>query len=490
MANLPSHSLTTQNGNLGLLPPSVGQTVVKIGVSSAGPANLLTYVGSKQDLVDLFGTGPLVDAAALALDQRNRGAVYCMRTAASTVGTVGSTTTTRTSTSTGTCTGAVNPANLDAYSIRVLITRTGTLNVGAFKYSLDGGDSYSAEITIPLAGTYDPSGTGVRLTFTPGGGAIFYEAGDLFEIPCTAPAWTNSDLATALAALQLESRSFGLVHIVGQIARASYATIFATVKSYADAYEGIGKYARFAIEGGGNEAAESNATWAAAWVVLAATSSSPRIMTWLGEAETLAPVLTPSAARYMRRSLGYSGMALAGALPISTDLGDQTVPALLPGITKCYHLDQSETLAGSRFAVAYTLDGIEGFLAEGRLADTSTGDFRYLQYGRVLDEAMRVARAGMTRYQNAAVRVRKVAAGAYPAGSIDPVDATAIEGRVTTMLRQSLVDSGQATEAALTVNRTTNIISAAKLPYNVQVTPLGYLKALEGKAGLVNPALR
>ena len=46
---------------------------------------------------------------------------------------------------------------------------------------------------------------------------------------------TVRDLAAALAALQLESRSFGMVHIIGQIARASYATIFATVKSYADA---------------------------------------------------------------------------------------------------------------------------------------------------------------------------------------------------------------------------------------------------------------
>lgn len=387
-------------------------------------------------------------------------------------------------------TGSVTVAGtpLDAYQVRVKPSRSGTLNVGAFRYSLDGGDAYSEEITIPAGGTYAIPGTGLTLTFTPGAGAIFFAKDDLFAFDCTAPSCSAGDISSALTALQLETRTFTIIHIVGQVVRADMPAFFAAIKTFADAYEAEGKYVMFVLEGAGNESAESNSTWSAAWIAAMASSASFRMAIALGECEVLAPLLTPQAARTMRRCVSYPMLAHVSALNIATDLGE-VLQGPLPGVTKLYHADQADTLAGARFSVAYPINQLEGFYGEGRLFDTSIGDFKYWQDIRVLNEAMRVARIGMLRYQSSAVRVRKRAQGAYPAGSIDPVDAFNVERALNMILSNALTRRGFATEAVLIVDKQINIITEKELPYDVQVTPLGYLKKLTGKAGLKNPAL-
>lgn len=596
MPNLPSNTLTATNGNLGILNPSAAQTVLICGVCSAGIINDIVQVDTKQALINQFGTGPMVDAAALALDQPGRGAVLCQRINGSVAGANGPVTKTDPTAAVGTpttfggvngvtltakiagvtftvvvagmgtalsvpalgpgvkaivvnsatdlggaatstgdliraallaqptvaaliaaanagtgadvvgavavtplpfgSTGAMSIAGvpLDAYQVRVKFTRAGALGTAAFRYSLDGGDVYSDEIATPGGGVYVIVGTGLTVTFTGS-----FSIDDLFSVDCTAPNYTTGDLAAALTVAQSDRRRFGLVHVIGQIVRATLPTLFASVATFANAFELVGKYCRFVLQAASNEGGETNAQWSAAWITAMANSVHARIMIFIGDCEVVAPLLTPQAARTMRRSVAVPAMALLATLRPGKDLGDQTIPALLPGVSKLYHLDQADTLAGQRFSVAYTVTGIDGYLAEGRLFDQALppGDFKYIQYGRVIDVAMDVAWTYMNRFMNAGPRVRKKAQGAYPAGSIDPSDAGAMDQAGTALLREALgvktgdsAPIGDATDAELLVDRTTNLISTNTLPYNVQVTPLGYLKTLTGKAGLVNPRLR
>ena len=89
---LPTSSMVASDGNLGIVPPSNGQTVVKVGVCSAGDQNVLTFPATKTALVATNTSGPTVDAAALAFDYPNRGAIGICRTAASNVGVAGAVT--------------------------------------------------------------------------------------------------------------------------------------------------------------------------------------------------------------------------------------------------------------------------------------------------------------------------------------------------------------------------------------------------------------
>lgn len=378
----------------------------------------------------------------------------------------------------------------NSYRVRVKTIKAGATGTATIKVSLDNGQTYGEEIAT--AASVVLTGTGLTLGFSG-----TFAVGDLFGFDCTGPAFSSGDLATALTALQADSREAGFCHIIGQITRANIAAIFASVASFADAFEALGRPMRFCLEGAGLESGESAATWAAAWVALKSSLSHPRIAVCLGECEVLAPVLTPAPARIMRRSHACPSMALRSTLSVGTDQGDQTIPALLPGVIKLYLHEQSETLAGKSYSVAYTSVGIDGFLCEGRLMDVTGGDYKYWQYGLVLDEGMRAVRRAMLKYQSAGVRTRRTAEGAYPAGSIDPVDATAIEKYATNAARVALnirfgagATRGEATDAYVLVDRTVSLISANNMPYRLNVQPLGYLKTLTGKAGLLNPALR
>jgi hypothetical protein len=52
----------------------------------------------------------------------------------------------------------------------VKISTSGELGTGAFQYSLDGGTTYSAAITIPAGATYALAPSGATVTFVPGAG--------------------------------------------------------------------------------------------------------------------------------------------------------------------------------------------------------------------------------------------------------------------------------------------------------------------------------
>lgn len=113
---------------------------------------------------------------------------------------LGAVTATRTSTSTG----SVVPSGTPSLSaqVRVQILTTGGLGAASFRYSLNGGTDYSVNLTIPAGGVYVVPGTGITLTFSPGPGVLYFEAGDRFDFVATPAA----QLRYSVYALTEESR--------------------------------------------------------------------------------------------------------------------------------------------------------------------------------------------------------------------------------------------------------------------------------------------
>jgi hypothetical protein len=75
-------------------------------------------------------------------------------------------------------------------SVIISITTAGELGAAAYKYSLDGGSTYSAPATVPGGGTAAIGSTGVTATFTPGpsGGGTSFAVGDTFSFGLNVPA--------------------------------------------------------------------------------------------------------------------------------------------------------------------------------------------------------------------------------------------------------------------------------------------------------------
>ena len=155
------------------------------------------------------------------------------------------------------------------------------------------------------------------------------------------------------------------------------------------------------------------------------------------------------------------------------------------GVTKLLR-DEYKTpgLDAKRFSTMRSHIGLRGFyITNARMFSGPLSDFRYLQHRRVMDIASRTVRLGQLRYLNDSVRVDKVT------GLIFATDADAVDSYITGLLRTTVTQPGFASDVVALVDRTVNILSTETLVVNYRVTPLGYLKAIQGSIGFFNPAL-
>lgn len=221
-------NVTVSDGQLNLVSSSGDGVHVKIGVSpvtSDAPVIIKGTMDANKIKV-LLGLSPLADAAMDSV-QNGAGRILCIPVKATTNGTVG--TVTKTTTGTGNMTASGSPNN--AFDVIVKMTGQGTLNTALFRYSVDGGYSYSDELTVPLTGVYAIPSTGVSLTFTAGTGddaaTKSFQVGDSYSFSTTAPSMTNSDVIAAIAKLHNITETYELVHIVGESTAELWAAVAA-----------------------------------------------------------------------------------------------------------------------------------------------------------------------------------------------------------------------------------------------------------------------
>lgn len=197
---IPSVAVTIKDNALGLVPQGTVAAQVLFGVCSAGMVNAVNAWGDPQAMAAALGSGPLVEAAAhvlgvaggpvitVAVNPSVSGsngsawesgpsgavtsnAVYSYKAAG------GSATSSVTHVGTGLATVVPSGTPLGNYAIVVLIVTAGAVATATFKFSLDGGVTYSGVLTT--AATYLPAGTGLTLTFSSGPGN--FVAGDTYS---------------------------------------------------------------------------------------------------------------------------------------------------------------------------------------------------------------------------------------------------------------------------------------------------------------------
>lgn len=220
---VPEVTLTITDRNLGILANPIENIHLKIGVCELGTNGTIYSFNDKDDVKAVLGSGPLAKAVAYSLATDTQGLIgrpcYAVRINPSVAGIFS--TVQKTAVSGGTGTGTVTVAQtastigpFDRYEVIVEITRTGTVAVGAYRYSLDGGTTYSVELTIPNT-TYAIPDTGMTLTFVVGGGPVFFEDGDLHVFKTRAPHYSTDDLLTAVTSIFASPLTWECIDLVG-----------------------------------------------------------------------------------------------------------------------------------------------------------------------------------------------------------------------------------------------------------------------------------
>lgn len=374
--------------------------------------------------------------------------------------------------STGTMT--VSGAPNDAYVVSVQIVTAGTLGTAAFRVSLGASNGlpiYSGAIyQIPVGGTFLVPETGITLTF-----AGTFDQGDLFSFTSTAPLSTLSDVSAALTYFITRPEQASLIAVAGQIPVAALPAWIAALNVLANQLEAAKKYCRIMLEIEGPAAGVANAVWAATVTSTLASLASPRLSLFGGNANTVSSLPLPQAGRPETVNGNRNTFARLLALSTGTDVGDQTNSGALTSVTSANQTDVATSLAAARCSYLYLLSGVPGVQADALLFDAPTGDFSYMTYGRVLDEAMFYAYQRQTKYLNTAQQRN-------PDGTIKAAAAIAIQKDLRQVLLDKMVKPGNANDIQVVVDRT-NTDNRLRITYYVQL--LFYVKSIDGKAGVV-----
>lgn len=487
---LPGVTQTITDGALGTVPADSSANTAIIGVCSVGTAEqVYSYASSSaiDDLKTANGYGPGTEAAAYLLGTDGSPVYLCK---ADTTGGTAAACSAVVLTGSGLDPGVtVSVATaFDDYQVKVLIVLGGAVATATFKYSLDGGDNYSA--TITSAATYAIPNTGITIAFTAG----TYVAGDVYTFTSTAAAYSTTKLGTAVDALLATSNQFGLLHVASRPAGANdgakataYAAMVAAVQTKLDTAAGAYRYCR-AICDSPNVANDSTAD--GLLTAAFAAVDAPRTVAAAGDAELYSALVS---GRRHKRPASWPILARARQIPIHEEPGfvgrgslGSSVALQTAETTPTKYLDSRvrSTLHDARFATLRTHIGLQGVYVTQALTMANTlSDFKTLPLGRVMDRACQVAYTELLRLVNGTVRINA------STGYILEADAVAIENRVSAVVRAAITQPGHASSLTVTVNRNTNLLTTPNLKTKIRIVPLGYLTTITNEIGYLNPAL-
>ena len=208
---------TVTDGLLGFATATGDGKSLKIGVSPVVSDTPIIITGDMDaaKIKARLGLSPLADAVMSSV-QFGASRIYCLPVSATTAGKLGSVS--KDGDGGGSVTADGSPTN--AFSVVVKITAQGGLNSAAFICSIDGGNSYTDEITVPVTGEYEIEGTGLKLKFTEATESeqkpSSFLVNDVYSFTTTAPTMTNGDVLAAFTKLQKFAEEYEFIHVVGE----------------------------------------------------------------------------------------------------------------------------------------------------------------------------------------------------------------------------------------------------------------------------------
>ena len=492
----PKVVIKTQDNGLGQSSQTVGNTLVVIGTSSAGSANVPVETASPQtDIVPTYGYGPAPQLTALVNAQAGESVIF-VKAATATPGANTAVSALRPSggTSVVTITGTPN----DSYYGVVTRVAGGTIGVAGCQVaiSLDAGRTTYAVANLGTGSTYVIPNTGLTVNF----GAGTLAVGDSDSWVSTEPLWSDSGVASALQALY--SLPFGetfldiMIPGGGGQANAGGPGVnggdVTSIDAQATALFNKRRYtrilcnARDALWGGSST--ETEAQWIASIEADHQNDSSLRVGVTGGHYNCISPI---DQVQY-RRPLLFFAAARDAQVAIQVDLGRVKDGALanmvIPSTPDAfiYH-DENLTpgLDAARFLSATTYVGRPGFyVVNPNLMAPPGSDVNWLQHGHVIDAASQIAYNFFLDELSDSIRVDPTTG--YPLAQ----DVNDLTLRCKAQLDDQLTNAGAVSATSVAIPPRQNVLSTSALNVNIGITPLGYLKQITVTIQFVNPAIQ
>jgi hypothetical protein len=435
-----------------------------MGCCSTGSNYVFNTFGNAADAVDMLGQGPLVEDIALNCLVAG-GPVYGVKLAATITGTSSAVVASPVTTATGTIT--VSGAAYDSYDVVVEITGAGTVGIGSFRYSLDGRNTYSPSVLIPLTGPYIVANTNLTITFVPGAGPIFYAVGDLHSFTTTGPSFSVTELALGIAAVKAANVRLASINISGKFATgAGAATMAAALATHAASLFQVYQPVRCILDGG----AENESTTQLAFVAFA----SDRVAVGYGD-ERVSSGKPFAGWGFPRCSVQRSMSVRCAAISVSTDPARFATGAL-PGVISITHDEfRTENMDAKKFATLRTHQGQPGiYICKVRLMSAGGSDYTDWQLGRVMDAACNVTYDALLPFLSSSVRTNADK-------TMNASDADRWEKKVNDALKAVLLapdnaegTPGHVSAAKYFVDRAYNVLDTKTVKGRVAIRPLGY----------------
>lgn len=468
MLNYVKHTVT--DGLLGISSNQGTGIHIKIGASPTVSAEAITILGSMgvDKIRNRLGYSPLADSVMDAVENgANR--IICIPVTATTSGTI-SEAVEDCAEDSGEIVLSGKPYN--AFQVVVQITGQGVLNTALFKYSINGGYSYSQEITVPLSGKYEIESAGLAITFSVLEGKKF-NTNDTVKWTTTAPQMTNSDVLAALDQVKNITTAFEFIHIVGEsqkelwsavsskqteLQEKSHKNAFVMLEAYAAATtESIDDYV-LKLEGDKKNIKNYNIQVCAARGVYTGMDGITRDT-------NLAGIVTGLYGRTaVNKSIGETAVI---------SIGEDKLIRLLPeGITE----EQVAVMDGARYLTFRQYDGLDGYyVTNANMMCPEGSDYRYAEDVRVLNKVIRMTRKEALLQLQADIDME------------DPEGDLAAKAQFIQAPIEDMITAKEISSVSIIIPTGQDILATETLHIIVRYVPHGKIRAIEIDVGVNNP---
>lgn len=461
---LPDVRVSIKDGGLGVASTAGAGVHVKIGVASTPDRNKLLTLATPEKIAEKIGTGPLADALMDSMQMGSK-TIYCVAVEGEVAGTKTAVTKTGTGAATNALTG--NPNN--NYHVILEILTAGALNVATYRCSLDGGDTFTKEKTIPSNGAVVFEGTGLTLTFT---AAVqpedSFKAGDKYEFKATAPRMSNNEVLAALNVIKNIPYSYEFIHVVGE----SEVSLWAALAAEADVmFNNLFTPIFFVCEARTKTEAETLDAYVEALVTARQSVSSYRLQVVAARAEV-------SALDGKVRDTNGAGIVagIYSKAKVSKSIGEvkefplSSVVKLQPeGIE-----DHIQTLDEAGFVTFRQYVDLPGFyVTNARMFAAPTSDYQFAEVLRVANKACREVRQQALMYEHAEADPNGVEA--FKAFVQVPLDRMASETVKEIMSGEVVIPEDQ------------DILGTSTIKVKISIVPIPILRNIDIEQRMTNP---